>query len=128
MPPNRISLVAPWRTLLKFCYGWLLFTNSFNFQGDNHGDHESLARNRIMAFSETADVIKLTDEEAEWLCGVPAKKALEDPSALRQFFPRTEVRHGGIMYVCVCGYVFTGCTFSLFPEKPPKMNHSRYLE
>eukprot|EP00752_Nemacystus_decipiens_P001565 g1528.t1 len=50
-------------------------------------DYESLARERITAFARTADVVKLTDEEAEWLCGVPGEKALGDPSCLQGFFP-----------------------------------------
>lgn len=45
-----------------------------------------------MAFSSDADVIKLTDEEAEWLFGVPGDEALRDPSMLTGFFPSAKVR------------------------------------
>ncbi|CAN0599021.1 unnamed protein product, partial [Laminaria digitata] len=53
---------------------------------------ESLARERIAAFSLTADVVKLTDEEAEWLAGVPGDEALHDPSCLKKMFPAAKVR------------------------------------
>eukprot|EP00903_Cladosiphon_okamuranus_P016539 g15257.t1 len=55
--------------------------------GEGGKCYESLARERITAFALTADVVKLTDEEAEWLCGVPGEKALGDPCCLRSFFP-----------------------------------------
>lgn len=58
------------------------------------GDVDSLARERISAFSLSADVVKLTDEEAEWLCGVSPQEALQDPSCLSEFFPAAKVcRH-----------------------------------
>lgn len=65
-------------------------------------DYESLARERITAFALTADVVKLTDEEAEWLCGVPGEKALRDPSCLRSFFPAAKVGWVGAL-LCVWG-------------------------
>ncbi|CAM9292121.1 unnamed protein product [Pylaiella littoralis] len=52
--------------------------------------YESLARERITDFAATADVIKLTDEEAEWLCGVSGETALLDPSCLQNFFPASK--------------------------------------
>lgn len=57
---------------------------------------ESLARERITAFSRTADIVKLTDEEAEWLSGVPGDEALRDPSRLKATFPAAKVRAGEI--------------------------------
>ncbi|CAM9377376.1 unnamed protein product [Ectocarpus sp. 12 AP-2014] len=56
-------------------------------EGGGADDYESLARERIMDFSLTADVVKLTDEEAEWLCGIPGEVALRDPPCLQRFFP-----------------------------------------
>lgn len=59
-----------------------------------------------MAFSETADVVKLTDEEAEWLLGIPGDEALENPSALTSYFPSAEVRRlieGGPWFALLIG-------------------------
>lgn len=54
-----------------------------------------------MDFSLTADVVKLTDEEAEWLCGIPGEVALRDPPCLQRFFPAAKV--GLRLFVfCVC--------------------------
>ena len=33
----------------------------------------------IKPYTEQADIVKVTEEEAEWLWGVPGDEALEDP-------------------------------------------------
>lgn len=48
---------------------------------------ERKARADILRFVQCADVVKLTDEEAEWLVGVPAAEALADPMQLQKHFP-----------------------------------------
>ncbi|KAJ1440574.1 Ribokinase-like protein [Ochromonadaceae sp. CCMP2298] len=36
----------------------------------------------LLDFAHGVDLIKLTDEEAEWVCGVPAEQALKNPEVL----------------------------------------------
>jgi fructokinase len=49
---------------------------------------EQAARDEILQFCQRAHVVKLTDEEAEWLLQIPAKEALADPLRIhRDFFP-----------------------------------------
>lgn len=61
----------------------------------SQASYEELARQRIMSFSETADVVKLTDDEAEWLFGIPGDEALRDPSSVAKHFPSAEVSAWG---------------------------------
>jgi fructokinase len=60
---------------------------------DNHDDTDSVAiemdaRRQILKFLQYADVIKLTDEEAEWLLGIPAATSLEEPTLIAKEFPK----------------------------------------
>ena len=48
---------------------------------------EDLAREDIMDFVQQANVVKLTDEEAEWLLDLPATEALNRPDKVHVFFP-----------------------------------------
>ena len=48
---------------------------------------EDAARNAVLDFASRADVVKLTDEEAEWLLGIPPDRALENPSVVAESFP-----------------------------------------
>lgn len=50
-------------------------------------DGEEAARNAILRFAQRAHIVKLTDEEAEWLLGVPAEEALLDPARVHGEFP-----------------------------------------
>lgn len=45
------------------------------------------ARSIIHEFSRMADIVKLTDEEAEWLLDISADTALSNPSLVRRKFP-----------------------------------------
>lgn len=52
----------------------------------NHKEED--ARDEIYSLCQRAHIVKLTDEEAEWLLNVPAKKALADPLQIhKEFFP-----------------------------------------
>jgi len=51
---------------------------------------ESEARLEIMDLVQKAHVVKLTDEEAEWLFGIPAAEALDDPRRVHDEFPEAE--------------------------------------
>lgn len=52
----------------------------------NHQEED--AREEIFRLCQKAHIIKLTDEEAEWLLDIPADKALADPSSIhKEFFP-----------------------------------------
>lgn len=35
-----------------------------------------------------ADVVKLTDEESEWLFGIPAAEAFKSPTLVQEHFPK----------------------------------------
>jgi len=48
---------------------------------------EEEAKEEIMAFAQQATLVKLTDEEAEWLLGIPPSEALENPSCVHEYFP-----------------------------------------
>lgn len=52
----------------------------------SHGHHvpdeHAAARRAILEYVEVADVLKVTDEEAEFLFGIPAAEALETPGAV----------------------------------------------
>jgi fructokinase len=50
-------------------------------------DAETRARTEIVRFARRAHVVKLTDEEAEWLLNMTAHEALADPSLVHQHFP-----------------------------------------
>ena len=51
-------------------------------------DGEDLARKEIMKFTQQASIIKMTDEEVEWLLGIPAAEALSNPQSVHsQHFP-----------------------------------------
>ena len=39
-------------------------------------------------FISKADVVKLTDEESEWLFGIPAAEAVKFPSLVQEHFPK----------------------------------------
>jgi fructokinase len=51
---------------------------------------EADARATILRFAQAADLIKITDEEADWLCGVDAATALKQPQTVRKHFPRSK--------------------------------------
>ncbi len=51
---------------------------------------ETYARNVIFEFTQQAHVVKLTDEEAEWLLGIPASEALEHPRRIHDQFPNAQ--------------------------------------
>ena len=55
------------------------------FWNDLNKAHEIIAK-----FVHLADLLKITDEEAEWLLGIPAKKALENPHDVLSHFPNTK--------------------------------------
>lgn len=42
-------------------------------------DDEAAAKEAVLQYCQQADVLKITDEEAEWLYGIPAADALEHP-------------------------------------------------
>jgi fructokinase len=48
--------------------------------------NEQVAREKILEFAQRADVVKLTDEEAMWLLGIP--DALACPQDVSECFPR----------------------------------------
>jgi fructokinase len=48
---------------------------------------EEAARAKILGFAQRAHIVKMTDEEAEWLLGVPMSEALSDPSRIHKEFP-----------------------------------------
>jgi fructokinase len=49
---------------------------------------DDTARNEIMKLAQYASMIKMTEEEAEWLLGVSATEALSNPQfIMEQFFP-----------------------------------------
>lgn len=48
---------------------------------------EDEAREEIFSFAQRAHIVKLTDEEAEWLLGIPPAEALSDPSKIHEKFP-----------------------------------------
>mmetsp|Transcript_27754 Transcript_27754/g.36118 ORF Transcript_27754/g.36118 Transcript_27754/m.36118 type:complete len:419 (+) Transcript_27754:82-1338(+) len=51
---------------------------------------EFLCRQVIKANIEQADMIKMTDEEAEWLIDIPAEAALNEPSKVKENFPNAK--------------------------------------
>ena len=48
------------------------------------------ARQEIFVFVQKAHVVKLTDEEAEWLFGIPASEALDDPRRVHRELPNAD--------------------------------------
>mmetsp|Transcript_18537 Transcript_18537/g.53441 ORF Transcript_18537/g.53441 Transcript_18537/m.53441 type:complete len:438 (-) Transcript_18537:63-1376(-) len=48
---------------------------------------EERARDEILALARQAQVVKLTDEEAEWLLDIPAEDALKNPFVVHEKFP-----------------------------------------
>ena len=54
----------------------------------SRSDHDTAAQDRILRYvSDTADIVKLTDEEAAWLLGrrgVTAASALQQPQTVFQ--------------------------------------------
>jgi fructokinase len=67
------------------------------------------ARKEIFEFCQKANIVKLTDEEAEWLLQIPAEESLADPLRIhRDYFPNA------------LGVLVTagekGAAYSLFPE------------
>ncbi|CAB9520901.1 Fructokinase-2 [Seminavis robusta] len=52
-------------------------------------DGEDDARDRILTFAQRAQLVKMTDEEAEWLLGIPAMEALENPQQVHKAFPNS---------------------------------------
>mmetsp|Transcript_18970 Transcript_18970/g.29218 ORF Transcript_18970/g.29218 Transcript_18970/m.29218 type:complete len:337 (+) Transcript_18970:136-1146(+) len=49
---------------------------------------ESRAREEILRLARQAHIVKLTDEEAEWLLGIPAEEALSNPKRIHdESFP-----------------------------------------
>lgn len=44
----------------------------------------------ISKFVQLADLVKITDEEAEWLLGIPAQKALDAPQDVLSYFPNAK--------------------------------------
>jgi fructokinase len=61
-----------------------------------------------------ADAVKLTDEEAEWLFGISAKQALDEPSSVHSKFP-----HAMAVFVTAgekgASYSIQGCTGYVAP-------------
>ena len=63
------------------------------FWGTTTLTEEAAARKEIMEFVQQADVVKLTDEEAEWLLlagdsgGMTAESALKHPEQVHSYFP-----------------------------------------
>ncbi|KAI8104393.1 hypothetical protein M9434_002951 [Picochlorum sp. BPE23] len=55
------------------------------FWNDTSKGHEMIAE-----FVQRADIIKITDEEAEWLLGVGSKEALENPELVLSYFPKAK--------------------------------------
>lgn len=51
---------------------------------------ESEAREIILEFIQDADVLKMTDEEVEWLLGISAEEALENPGPVHKKFPNAK--------------------------------------
>ena len=52
----------------------------------NHKEED--ARDEIFSLCQRAHIVKLTDEEAEWLLDISANKALADPLRIhKEFFP-----------------------------------------
>jgi fructokinase len=49
---------------------------------------EIAAREEIISLARRAHIVKMTDEEAEWLLGVPASEALSDPARIHDEFPK----------------------------------------
>jgi fructokinase len=45
------------------------------------------AREEILCFARRAHIVKLTDEEAEWLLDIPGETALADPKQVHDHFP-----------------------------------------
>mmetsp|Transcript_59526 Transcript_59526/g.112338 ORF Transcript_59526/g.112338 Transcript_59526/m.112338 type:complete len:511 (-) Transcript_59526:77-1609(-) len=48
---------------------------------------EAVARSEILRLAKRAHVVKLTDEEAEWLLDIPAADAFADPESVHEAFP-----------------------------------------
>lgn len=48
------------------------------------------AKSTILDFIKVADVLKLTDEEAEWLYGIPAAEALAQPAKILEALPSVQ--------------------------------------
>eukprot|EP01026_Neomeris_dumetosa_P009512 TRINITY_DN13247_c0_g1_i1.p2 TRINITY_DN13247_c0_g1~~TRINITY_DN13247_c0_g1_i1.p2 ORF type:complete len:266 (+),score=31.73 TRINITY_DN13247_c0_g1_i1:593-1390(+) len=62
-----------------------------------HPEELDSARDMIEQYvMSCADIIKITDEEAEWLLGINRNTALKEPSRVAQFFP-------GVLGVLVTG-------------------------
>ena len=51
-------------------------------------DDAAAARPLVRAYVDRADIVKLAEEEAEWLLGVPAARALKAPDAVLAALPR----------------------------------------
>jgi fructokinase len=54
------------------------------------GYADDAARASIRGFARDADIVKLTDEEAEWMFGVSAQEVMAKPSQLREYFPQAQ--------------------------------------
>jgi fructokinase len=48
----------------------------------------SIHRNCFFLTEIKADVVKLTDEESEWLFGIPAAEAFKSPTLVQEHFPK----------------------------------------
>ena len=48
-------------------------------------DSESSAMDAIKPYACKADIVKMSDEEAEWLFGIPARDALQHPSKVTPY-------------------------------------------
>ena len=46
-------------------------------------ENESEAKGVILEFVEDGDILKMSDEEAEWLYGIPRDEALHCPEKVR---------------------------------------------
>lgn len=77
----RLLVDVNWRPVFWKCDNNIADENSVAIEKD--------ARRQILDFcQQQADVIKLTDEEAEWLLGIPAATSLEKPSLVADAFPK----------------------------------------
>lgn len=56
-------------------------------RGHHVADADAPARRAILEYVEVADVLKVTDEEAEFLFGIPAQQALERPETVLEAAP-----------------------------------------
>ena len=51
---------------------------------------ESEARQTILDFVQDAEVLKMTDEEVEWLLGIPADESIQNPELVHKNFPNAK--------------------------------------